>query len=232
MEKHSACPTRYEIYIPNNLQKHPEIVLISRNPHSHPNPSPIKTPESLKKVLVSLIEDTGWRLADMTPRKLSLDTGFMSSLRKILNWDNIQDPSLSKLHPSLGNLDHRARIIDSLREIHFPAGTGLLGKSICTVVSFEGSILSLILGAFSLYQQQLELLKEEQYVRHVETINIPNHKPFTIVICMLPAMSQLLVKTKYPTIDTSFKRAAGYQEFELEAWFPSPMKCKPFCYLI
>jgi len=60
----------------------------------------------------------------------------------------------------------------------------------------------------------------------VETLTLQNHKPFTIIICMLPAMSELLLRTQRPTIDTSFKRAACLQEFEIEAWFSEIMKCK------
>jgi hypothetical protein len=42
---------------------------------------------------------------------------------------------------------------------------------------------------------------------------------------MFPAMSRLLQTTQRPSIDTSFKRADSYEEFELEAWFPEHMKC-------
>jgi len=71
----------------------------------------------------------------------------------------------------------------------------------------------------------MEFTREEQYIRLVERFEIDRHKPFTIVICMLPKMNSLLLSSKRPTIDTSFKRAAGYEEFEIEAWFPSAMKC-------
>ncbi|KIJ22261.1 hypothetical protein M422DRAFT_277396 [Sphaerobolus stellatus SS14] len=85
-----------------------------------------------------------------------------------------------------------------MRKEYFPNGTGLE-------------------GALALYNEHQSLPMEEQYVRHVETFNLPNHKPFTIVICMPPKMSELLMSILRPTIDTSFKRAAGYEEFELEA---------------
>ena len=45
---------------------------------------------------------------------------------------------------------------------------------------------------------------------------------------MLPSVSELLLKTQWPTIDTSFNRAQGYEEFEVEAWFLGGMKCKAF----
>jgi hypothetical protein len=70
----------------------------------------------------------GWQLADATPRKLVLNSGFMHSLRKYLQWSTEQDPALSDLHPSLGNFDRVARIISQLREKYFPHGTGLQGQ--------------------------------------------------------------------------------------------------------
>jgi len=87
----------------------------------------------MKGVFKGFLEDTGWRLADMTPRKLSLDAGFMLQLRKFLNWRDIKDPSLAELHPSLGNLDHTVRILNKLRKAYFPDGMGLPGMSPCLI---------------------------------------------------------------------------------------------------
>jgi len=118
----------YEIYVPNDLETHPEIILVSRNSHSYPDPRPTRTPETIKKMFRALLQDTGWRLADITPRKLSLDAGFMANFRLRLNWQKEQDPPLSSLHPSLGNFDRVSRLIEELREEHFPDGTGLKGR--------------------------------------------------------------------------------------------------------
>jgi len=129
LEPHSDCQTCYEIYIPNDLEAHPEVIIISRNPHSHPDPRPTRTPGVIKRLFTSLVEDTGWRLADMTPRKLSIDSGFLANFRLKLNWKRAEDPPLSALHPSLGNFDHTLRLIEKLHEIHFPDGTGLDGMN-------------------------------------------------------------------------------------------------------
>jgi hypothetical protein len=80
-------------------------------------------------------------------------------------------------------------------------------------------------GARDLLDQQQKLPKNERYVRAVESVSLPGQKEFHVIICMLPAMSKLLMTTSRPTIDTSFKRADGYEEFEIEAWFPDVMKC-------
>jgi len=72
-------------------------------------------------------------LADLTPRKLALDSAFMAKLRSHLNWKGTQDPSLSMLHPSLGNFDHTRRIIEKERDKYFPDGTGLDGELITCI---------------------------------------------------------------------------------------------------
>ena len=77
----------------------------------------------------------GWRLADITPRKLVLNDGFINAIRKHLHWPSKeQDPVLSNLHPSPGNLNHVLRLIEKMRKQHFPHGTGLEGMpiDICT----------------------------------------------------------------------------------------------------
>jgi hypothetical protein len=71
--------------------------------------------------------DLDWKLADATPRKLMIDSGFMAGLRRALGWNKPFDPPLAALHPSLGNLDHVRRYIDELRGVLFPSGTGFEG---------------------------------------------------------------------------------------------------------
>ena len=69
------------------------------------------------------------------------------------------------------------------------------------------------------------LLPEEAYVRCVEEHEIPGEGKFRLVICMFKSMSTLLMDTKRPSIDTSFKRLHMWQEFEIEAWFPQYFRC-------
>lgn len=113
--------------MPHNLFDCPQVVIVSRNPHSHPPPLPIKTPTALVAVLKSLLVSLDWKLADATPRRIVLDSAFVAGLREQLDWTGLRDPVLSDLHPSLGNLDHVRRYITALRMEHFPAGTGLAG---------------------------------------------------------------------------------------------------------
>jgi len=69
-----------------------------------------------------------WRLADATPRRIILDSAFMSGLRRTLGWVDPIDPSLFNLHPSLANLDNAQRLINILRDNHYTEGTGFEGN--------------------------------------------------------------------------------------------------------
>ncbi|KAF8584341.1 hypothetical protein K439DRAFT_1567517 [Ramaria rubella] len=181
-----SCKTRYEIYVPNDLWACAKILLVSRGAHSHPNPSPARMPLTIIEIFNSFLRGLDWRLADTTPRRLALDSVFVSALHTRIAWSGIQDPPLSALHPSFGNMNHTSRLINILWKEYFPSGTGLKGA--------------------------MELYKLSVMARSLS------------IICMLPCMSELLMATKRLTINTSFKRADGFEEFEIEAWFPDVMK--------
>ncbi|KAJ7857577.1 hypothetical protein B0H13DRAFT_1640899 [Mycena leptocephala] len=200
------CPATFDIYTPYDLFDCPRVAIICRNPHSHPNPHPAKTPPALLETFKSLLLDLDWKLADATPRKLMIDSGFMGSLRRALGWNKPFDPPLAALHPSLGNLDHVRRYIDELRHVLFPKGTG-----------FEGAQL--------LATEHRKLPPDEQYVRCAETHTIEDGKTFHLVICMLRSMSKLLMRSRKLSLDTAFKRLNGkWQEFEMETWELNGMK--------
>ncbi|KAF8493136.1 hypothetical protein JB92DRAFT_2835234 [Gautieria morchelliformis] len=169
-------PTRFKIYVPNDLDATPMVLIVSCNPHSHPDPKPTCTPLAMIHVFNAMLRDLGWHLADATARHLALDAAFMSSLHKHLHWEGLHDPLLSDLHPSLGNLDHTARLINKLR------------------------------GVVALLEQHAELPHEHQYLGVIGTVELAGHDPFSIIICMLPRMSALLLSTRRPLIDTSFKQ--------------------------
>ncbi|KAF8583185.1 hypothetical protein K439DRAFT_1507081, partial [Ramaria rubella] len=200
MDRTKLCAARFETYCPYDLDRCPYFLLVCRNPHSHLDPVPSKTPRTLIHIFNQLLDGLGWKLADATPRRIILDSAFMSGLQKALGWKGQRDPTLSDLHPSLGNADHAARLINNLRETYYPYGTGLK-------------------GAYHLLEEHKQLSCEDAYVRCVEEHDIPGEGSFRFVICMFKAMSELLVATKRPSIDTSFKRLHKWQEFEIEAWF-------------
>ncbi|KAF8835761.1 hypothetical protein BDN67DRAFT_984400 [Paxillus ammoniavirescens] len=128
LEPASKCNMMYDIYVPNDPANCPQVLIVSRHPHNHPPPLPIKTPPQIVKCFESLLQRLKWKLADTTPRQLPLDSGFMQGLRQVLSWNSYkQDPSPHDLHPSLGNFDHLRRLINVLRSSHFPHGTGFQG---------------------------------------------------------------------------------------------------------
>ncbi|KIJ36290.1 hypothetical protein M422DRAFT_261437 [Sphaerobolus stellatus SS14] len=124
MVQSQPCSAHFEVYYPNDTSMNPWIVMVCCNPHSHPYPHATRTPRAIEELSNSLLNTLGWKLADATPRKIILDAAFMTGLHKILCWDGLRDPSLSDLHPSLGNFDHTARLINKLRLEQFPDGTG------------------------------------------------------------------------------------------------------------
>ncbi|KAG1815078.1 uncharacterized protein BJ212DRAFT_1447397 [Suillus subaureus] len=202
------CTTTYDIYVPNDLFDCPQVLIVSRNPHSHAPPLPVKTPPAIVKCFSSLLLRLEWKLADATPRRLVLDSGFMQELRCVLGWSPTADfdPHLEDLHPSLGNLDHVRRLINVMRMDHFPNETG-----------FDGAKL--------LADKQKMLPLKQQYIRCVETHDIPNvDSGLRLVICMTSRMSQHLLSSKCLSIDTSFKRVQGWQEFEIESWDDDHMR--------
>jgi hypothetical protein len=111
--------------------------MVCINSHSHPDPFPTRTPNAVKDILEGLLLKLGWRLADATPRRLHIEASFLGGLRRVLNCSEFREPTLSDLHPSLGNWDHIGRLINNLRHVLYPAGTGFEGKIIklCAVKS-------------------------------------------------------------------------------------------------
>jgi len=121
------CKATFHIYIPDDLLACPRVVVVCRNPHSHVPPVPAKTPPLLVADLHQLLGDMGWRLADAMPRYVMLDSGFVHGLRNLLGWESNQSPGLSDLHPSLANLNHLRRLINTVRCMKFPYKTGFEG---------------------------------------------------------------------------------------------------------
>ncbi|KAF8583905.1 hypothetical protein K439DRAFT_1617115 [Ramaria rubella] len=176
LNRTESCPARFELYYPYNLDRCPNVLLVCRNPHSHADPFPANTPQTVVNIFTDLLTHLDWKLANATPRRILLDSLFMAGLRQVLGWVALHDPILSDFHPSLGNFDHTARLINKLRYQCYPHGTG-----------FE--------GAYHLLTEHCNLPPDEH-------------------------MSTLLSLTKWPSIDTLFKRLDKWQEFEIEAWFP------------
>ncbi|KAF8576068.1 hypothetical protein K439DRAFT_1541551, partial [Ramaria rubella] len=160
-----------------------------------------KTPQAVLDVFNQLLKGLGCKLADATPHQINLDLGFVNSLHKALGWRDLCDTTLGNLHPSLSNADHTAQYINKLRHDRYPLGTARR-------------------YAYHILDEHTRLPPEKQYVHCVEEHSITGEGKIYLVICMFKAMSKLLLETKWPSIDTSFKQLHKWQEFEIEAWFP------------
>ncbi|KAF8572617.1 hypothetical protein K439DRAFT_1665995 [Ramaria rubella] len=157
MNRTKLCAARFKTYCPYDLDRCPYFLLVCWNPHLHLDPVPSKTPHTLIHIFNQLLDGLGWKLADATPRCIILDSAFMSGLQKAVGWKGQRDPTLSDLHPSLGNADHAAWLINNLQETYYPYGTGLK-------------------GAYHLLEEHKELSCEDAYVRCVEEHDIPATK--------------------------------------------------------
>lgn len=136
MEK---CPSYFEFYEPKDLVQTPFILMVCRNPHTHPPPPRTKTPLAFERTFNSLLNILDWRLADATVRNISTDSTFMHGLRRCLNWTDVRDPELGDLHPSFVNRDHTARLINKMREKYFPKGTGMDGMIMNKLTLISGT---------------------------------------------------------------------------------------------
>ncbi|KAF9231054.1 hypothetical protein BU15DRAFT_29339, partial [Melanogaster broomeanus] len=197
LAREMKCTSTFYIYVPQDLAACPRVVVVCRNPHSHPPPAPIATPPPLIATFSELLHDMHWQLADATPRRVMLDSGFVRGLRKELGWNSDHTPSLSDLHPSLANLDHVRRLINTVRLQKFPNGTGY--DAVKLLVSNDTN-------------------QSSRYVRCTEMYTLPDGAEFRLIVCMSPTMSLRLTQATRISIDTSFKRIHGWQEFEVEAW--------------
>lgn len=225
LRRNRKCNVTFEIYTPNVISDaQSQVLIVCRNAHTHPLPAPTKTPPIYKSILHKLLLDLKWKLADATPRRALLDTGFMASLRSQLGWPHDRNPVLSDLHPSLANDDHVKRIILDLRDTHFPSGTGFEGKVLNSAdIATDTPHPSTKVGVRRLSEQQNSL--EEPYVRYAEELTVDG-ETFRIVVCMTPTMSKYLLRAKRLTMDTSFKRVHSCEEFEIETWQDDLKQCE------
>ncbi|KAG2045256.1 hypothetical protein BDR03DRAFT_930234 [Suillus americanus] len=187
------CTAKFNIYVPHDLIACLHMVVLCSNPHLHPPPAPIKTPTPLVDIFHELLLLMKWKLADATPHQIYLDKVFIQGLHEVLGWDFPDgcNATLQDLHPLLANLNHVQRLINVLWSVKYLSGMG-----------FEGARL--------LAEEHAKLPLEQCYVRCVETHNIERGATLKLVICMTPSTRL--------SINTSFKHAQGWQEFEIELW--------------
>ncbi|EJD33115.1 hypothetical protein AURDEDRAFT_155120, partial [Auricularia subglabra TFB-10046 SS5] len=192
------CTAKCAVYTPRDLHKCPFVAVVCTGPHNHPLPPPVQTPQIVRQFFKDALRSLDWQLSFMTPRRLACNLGFLQRLRTALGWTQSHHPVLSDLHPSLGNHDHVAYLIGSVREAEYPHGTGF--KS-----------------AVKLLERQASLSAGLLYVRVAKELQL-HGKTFRYVICMLPEQSEILRSAKRVSVDTAFRRVRDWKELELETW--------------
>jgi hypothetical protein len=132
---------------------------------------------------------------------------------------------LQDLHPFLTNLDHMRHLINITRSKNYPSGTGFEGMFVKYLVQ-SLIIMIFCLCACHLANDHASLPLEQCYIHCTETHGIERGVEFKLVVCMTSRMSSHLVQAKHLLIDTSFKRAQGWQEFEIESWDSEHCHCE------
>ncbi|KAJ7194417.1 hypothetical protein GGX14DRAFT_576364 [Mycena pura] len=222
------CKCKFLLYEPHPeyAKQCPWVLLVCHGDHPHPIPLPTKTPPHIRYMLFDLLERLDHDLADLTPRRFLRHPATTSFLRQLLPHDD--SPTLLDLHTSLGNCDHLRSYIVQVQRRMFPSGTGWD-------------------GLLHLKQQQdVELLPEDAYIRCVEEFpalgldtydddddddgdELASTSSFRIAICMTRESSHLLLKAKFLQSDISFRRIAGFKEFELGGLDASSRTSAAYC---
>lgn len=114
-------------------------------------------------------------------------------------------------------------LINKLRTQQYPRGTGFDGAYL--IHSTGVSDVLCTVGAQLLVEEQTRLPLDQRYVRCVEVHKIGRESYLKLIICMTMRMSSHLLAAKQLSIDTSFKRAQGWQEFEIESWDINHQRC-------
>jgi len=146
-------------------------------------------------------------------------------------------PTMNGTHPHMISTRRWATLItyvtSSITCEHLTSHTER-GSMVCCYLYSIFSINFLVPGARRLVSEHEELPPNHRYLRCVEQHELPGDGEFRLVICMTAQMSSLLVDAKRISIDTSFKRVRGWQEFEIEGWDNSHQRCKfhPFPFII
>lgn len=142
----------------------------------------------------------------------------------------LHGPAVSATPPCTISIHHSATLITygvSLLSYDHPsfhmALDSLVRSIICILISVDHL---LITGAKSLVNEHERLPLDHRYLRCAERHDLPGDDECSLVICMTARMSSLLVEAKRISIDTSFKRVRGWQEFEIEGWDNSHQRCK------
>ncbi|KAI2780986.1 hypothetical protein F4815DRAFT_468655 [Daldinia loculata] len=112
------CDCRYQVFIPEDLDIMPYILVVCTGRHTHPIPPPDKLPETLRQEIWELITKTG-------TSKLTLPVFLTHPLVK--EWLNNKDAShITAVHPTFANSSVLSNMFRKHRLLHWPTGSSLM----------------------------------------------------------------------------------------------------------
>ncbi|KAJ3900644.1 hypothetical protein F5879DRAFT_992705 [Lentinula edodes] len=207
------CSSSITIYepLPEHRAACPNVLIVCSKPHAHPIPIPARTPNSISEKLVKFLENLS-DLPNLTSRRLLVNEATKHFLQKEL--PHLTEPSFQDIHPSLGNLDHLQVYIDRACDSVYPHGTGWSG--VLHMKQRQDSVRPSS-QHYIRYAQELKLERIPGNAEDVQLLGeVTDPHVFRLIICIKSENSFRLVnEARHVQSDISFKRVAGWLEFEL-----------------
>lgn len=121
------CKCRFRVFEPvaEYRDQCSQILIMCQGEHTHPIPLPTKTPPAIRNEVDDLLRSLDYDLPGLTTRRFLRHPTTVSFLKRRL--PDINNPTLSDLHPSLANREHVRTFIQQIQDEKYPQGTGWEG---------------------------------------------------------------------------------------------------------
>ncbi|KAL2809196.1 hypothetical protein BJX63DRAFT_406556 [Aspergillus granulosus] len=175
----SKCNARFDLFIPENWDRFPYIMLVTRGRHTHPPPPPSGRPLDVANEVIDAIKKhdfltpTARRLL-ISPRWLDIQRRFGSSVFRTL-------------HASLNVGDHITSLIRKERLLHYRGGTDIAG----------------ILREFNFDQKR----PYNQWIRDVFFLD--KDARHYIILCCTDQQASAFQKAQFIHVDISLQKVQG-----------------------
>ncbi|KAJ7508004.1 hypothetical protein B0H11DRAFT_2218004 [Mycena galericulata] len=205
------CKSKFRVYEPTEEYRAacPFILIVTVGEHPHPVPLPTKTPLRIQEKLMTLLEQTGEDLPDLTPRRFIRHPILKAFLSE--TFPDIISPTMADWHVSLANRSHLKAYIKRTSDIHYPFGTGWAGNKLPKENHYIRRIL-----AVDIDPADEQAMNEDQDDNDELNVKDKKDSKLRIIICMTPEASRRLRSSgQYLQSDIGFKRIVGFKEFEV-----------------
>ncbi|KAJ3904829.1 hypothetical protein F5879DRAFT_900538 [Lentinula edodes] len=207
------CTSSITIYepLPDYRSSCPYVLIVCKGVHTHPVPIPARTPSSIVDNLIKFLTHLD-DLPNLTARRLLGNEAAKFFLKREL--PNLAKPTFSDLHPSLGNLDHMQVYINrAIISVH-PHGTGWEGLLHLKMAQDASRAVA---DRYIRYAQEIRLQCNPGDVEDTQLLGqVADPNVLRLIICIKSENSLRLIRdARHIQSDISFKRIAGWLEFEL-----------------